>query len=229
MTQVFPRWFDAAARVAIVGAILLIPATAVGLAIFYRSDYVTGAKTAYEQPAPFSHAHHSGQLGIDCRYCHTSSEDSAFAGMPPTETCMNCHQQIWVGAETLAPVRESWKSNNPLRWQRVHNLPEFVYFHHGAHVAKGVGCVECHGRVDRMSLTWQAKPLTMGWCLDCHRNPGGHLRPRGEVTNMTWTPADATDPATGSQLGVDELARRLKNDYRIDSPRQLTSCSTCHR
>ncbi len=229
MTQVFPRWFDTLARAGIVGAVLLIPVTAGGLAIFYQSDYVTGAKTAYEQPVPFSHAHHTGQLGIDCRYCHKTSETSAFAGMPSTETCMNCHQQIWVGAETLAPVRESWKTGEPLRWQRVHNLPKYVYFHHGAHISKGVGCVECHGRVDRMALTYQEKPLTMGWCLDCHRDPAPHLRPKSEVYNLTWTPKDATDPATGSKIDSAELARWLKKDYDIDAPRKLTSCSTCHR
>jgi hypothetical protein len=216
--QIFPRWFDTVARAVIVGTILLVPATALGLGIFYRSDYVTGERAAYEQPVPFSHAHHVGQLGIDCRYCHTSVEEAGFAGLPPTETCMNCHEQIWVGAETLAPVRESWKANTPLRWRRVHNLPGYVYFDHSIHVAKGVGCVECHGRVDRMPLTWQEHPLTMGWCLDCHRDPAPHLRPRGEVFNMTWAPG----PDTPS--GAD-----LAKEYRVRDAHTLTSCSTCHR
>lgn len=229
MTQVFPRWFDTLARAGILCIVLMIPATTGGLALFYHSDYVTGTNTAYEQPVPFSHAHHTGQLGIDCRYCHDTSETSAFAGMPSTETCMNCHQQIWVGAEVLAPIRESWKSGEPLRWQRVHNLPGFVYFHHGAHVSKGVGCVECHGHVDQMPLTYQEKPLTMGWCLDCHRNPATHLRPRSEVYNMTWSAKEVIDPKSGSTVGTDELAAWLRNDYRIADTQKLTSCSTCHR
>ena len=218
MTQTFPRWFDTAARAGIGGAALLVPAVAIGLGIFYRADYVTGEHTAYEQPVPFSHAHHVGQLGIDCRYCHTSVEDAAFAGMPPTETCMNCHEQIWVGAELLAPVRESWEAGTPLRWKRVHNLPGFVYFDHSVHVAKGVGCAECHGRVDHMPLTWQEKPLTMGWCLDCHRDPAPHLRPRSEVFNLAWTRGPDDPPGD-----------RLAADYRVRDSHTLTSCSTCHR
>lgn len=229
MTQIFPRWFDTLARAAIVGSLLLVPGAAVALGIFYRSDYVTGAHTAYEQPLPFSHEHHVGQLGIDCRYCHTSVDQSAFAGMPSTETCMNCHEQIWVGAEMLAPVRESWKSGTPLHWKRVHNLPGFVYFDHSIHLAKGVGCVECHGRVDRMPLTWQEKPLTMGWCLDCHRDPASRLRPRSEVFNLTWTPSGHLDPLTGEPPPSGELGRELMKDYRVRDARDLTSCSTCHR
>ena len=218
MTQVFPRWFNTLSLAGIVGVVLLIPATALGLAIFYRSDYVTGAHAAYQQPVPFSHAHHVGQLGIDCRYCHTSVEESSFAGMPPTQTCMNCHEQIWVGADMLAPVRESWKNNKPIHWQRVHNLPGYVYFDHSAHIAKGVGCVECHGRVDEMPLTWQEKPLTMGWCLNCHRDPAPHLRPRSEVFNMTWTRGPNTPPGA-----------KLAADYAVRDAQTLTSCSTCHR
>jgi len=218
VTQVFPRWFNTLSLAGIVGVVLLIPATALGLAIFYRSDYVTGAHAAYQQPVPFSHAHHVGQLGIDCRYCHTSVEESSFAGMPPTQTCMNCHEQIWVGADMLAPVRESWKNNKPIHWQRVHNLPGYVYFDHSAHIAKGVGCVECHGRVDEMPLTWQEKPLTMGWCLNCHRDPAPHLRPRSEVFNMTWTRGPNTPPGA-----------KLAADYAVRDAQTLTSCSTCHR
>jgi hypothetical protein len=217
MPQIFPRWFDTIARAGIIGGALLVPGTALGLAIFYRSDYVTGAGVAYEQPVPFSHAHHVGQLGIDCRYCHTTVEEADFAGMPPTETCMNCHQQIWVGADLLAPVRESWKTGRALRWKRVHNLPGFVYFSHRPHIAHGVGCVECHGRVDEMPLTLQTAPLTMEWCLECHRHPTGHLRPRREVTNMTWQSSDAS------------LGQQLKEEYHVRDAHTLTSCSVCHR
>jgi hypothetical protein len=218
VTQIFPRWFDWLARAGIGGAALAVPAAALGLGVFYRSDYVTGAHEAVRQPVPFSHAHHVGQLGIDCRYCHQSAETAAFAGMPATQTCMNCHEQIWVGAELLKPVRESWKTGAPLRWQRVHNLPGFVYFDHSVHVAKGVGCAECHGRVDAMPLTWQEKPLTMGWCLDCHRDPAPRLRPRAEVFDMSWE--RGPDDPSGAQLA---------GDYRVRDAHTLTSCSTCHR
>jgi hypothetical protein len=217
MIQIFPRWFDTIARAVVVGGAFLVPAAALAIGVFYRSDYVTGAHAAAEQPVPFSHAHHVGQLGIDCRYCHASAESSGFAGMPATETCMNCHQQIWAGSDTLGPVRESWTTDTPLRWKRVHNLPGYVYFDHSAHVAKGVGCVECHGRVDTMPLTWQEKPLTMGWCLDCHRDPAPRIRPRAEVFNMMW------------ERGANESGAALAAKYRIDGARELTSCSTCHR
>jgi hypothetical protein len=227
MMQIFPRWFDTVARAGIVGGVLLVPATALGLAILYSSDYVTGANTAYEQPVPFSHEHHVGRLGIDCRYCHESATHSAFAGMPSTRTCMNCHQQIWVGAETLAPVRESWKTGTPIRWRRVHNLPGFVYFAHNIHISKGVGCVECHGRLDRMPLTWQVQPLTMAWCLECHRDPSPHLRPEREVFSTTWTVE--AERSLGNSAGRDEFAQRLKEHFRIRDTRTLTSCSTCHR
>jgi len=142
---------------------------------------------------------------------------------------MHCHQQMWVGADLLAPVRESYQAGKPLVWQRVHNLPEFVYFHHGAHVAKGVGCAECHGRVDRMPLTWQAKPLTMEWCLDCHRNPAPHMRPRAEVFSTTWSPDGWHDPVNGEPGGSGDLGRQLRDEYRVRDERTLTSCSTCHR
>jgi len=218
MTQIFPRWFDPLARFAIVGGMLLVPATAIAIGIFYRSSYVTAEHAPTEQTVPFSHAHHVGQLGIDCRYCHTSVDSADFAGIPPTETCMHCHEQIWVGSAALAPVRDSWKSGTPLRWQRVHSLPGFVYFNHSIHVAKGVGCAECHGRVDRMPLTWQEKPLTMAWCLECHRDPAEHLRPRSEVSNLAWVRSEQDPPG-----------KALAEEYRVKDSRALTSCSTCHR
>ena len=131
-----------------------------------------------EQPIPFSHAHHVGGLGIDCRYCHTSVETSSFAGIPPTKTCMNCHSQIWSTSPTLEPVRESFRTGVSIQWTRVNDLPDYVYFNHSIHVNKGIGCESCHGRVDRMPLTWQENSLQMDWCLDCHRDPGKHIRPR---------------------------------------------------
>lgn len=171
------------------------------------------------QAVPFSHKHHVGDVGLDCRYCHTSVERSAFAGMPPTSTCMTCHSQLFTDSPMLAPVVASFESGAPLQWNRVHDLPDFVYFNHSIHVNKGVGCVSCHGRVDRMPLTWQVNSLYMRWCLDCHRNPEKFLRPREEVFNMEYEPP------------VDQVAlgRRLAKDYGLPGVRQMTDCVTCHR
>ena len=171
------------------------------------------------QPVPFSHEHHVAGLGIDCRYCHTAVEVSSFAGIPPTATCMNCHSQIWSGSDVLKPLRDSFQTGTPIRWTRVHNLPDFVYFNHSIHVRKGVGCVTCHGPVDRMPLMWQDQTLQMEWCLDCHRAPEQYLRPREQVFNMNWRP-DREQRVLG---------RQLVKQYNIRNPRELTSCSTCHR
>ncbi len=219
MPQLFHRSMTTVGRVAVIGGLLLFAGTGPALALFYRSYYVTGAHEAYVQPVPFSHQHHVGQLGLDCRYCHTSVEVSPFAGVPPTEVCMNCHQQIWVGSDVLAPVRDSYRSGRSIPWERVHRLPGFVYFDHSAHVGKGVGCYSCHGDVDGMPLTWQTKSLLMEWCVQCHRNPAPHLRPLDEVFNMTWTP-----PADRAALG-----QRLAREYHVRGPEVLTSCSVCHR
>jgi hypothetical protein len=175
----------------------------------------------------FSHQHHVGGIGIDCRYCHTSVETSASAGIPPTKTCMNCHSQIWLSSPYLEPVRESWKTNKPLQWNRVHDLPDFAYFNHSIHVAKGVGCSTCHGRVDRMPLMWQNASLQMEWCLECHRNPENYVRPKEKVFDMEWRQKNS------SKEELDE-GRRLVSHYRIQVNAKnnitvLTSCSTCHR
>jgi len=182
------------------------------------SSYVTDQSVTREQPVPFSHAHHVGGLGLDCRYCHTSVATARFAGVPPTETCMTCHSQLWTNAAMLAPVRESLATNKPIHWRRVHVLPDYVYFDHSIHVAKGVGCSTCHGAVDRMPLMRQAAPLTMGWCLDCHRHPEAAIRPRDKVFDMKWTPPE------------DQIAqgRRLMTEYHINTE-HLTDCSKCHR
>lgn len=172
------------------------------------------------QPVPFSHEHHVGSLGIGCRYCHTGVEESPFAGLPQTRTCMTCHSQLWTEAPVTEPIRESARTGTPIHWKRVNDLPDHVYFDHSVHVANGVACESCHGRVDRMPLTRQAAPLTMSWCLSCHRDPAPHLRPRDAVYAMGWTPADGVDP--------DALATRLMAEYRI-RPAILTHCSTCHR
>jgi hypothetical protein len=183
-----------------------------------KSSYVTDQSVTREQPVPFSHAHHVGGLGLDCRYCHTSVTTSRFAGVPPTETCMTCHSQLWTNAPMLAPVRESLATNKPIHWQRVHVLPDYVYFDHSIHIAKGVGCSTCHGAVDRMPLMRQTAPLTMGWCLECHRHPETAIRPRDKIFDMKWTPPN------------DQIAegRRLMSEYHVD-PAHLTDCSKCHR
>ena len=229
MPQVFPKGFNSVARVTVFGLPLLFISTGVGLAFFYRSSYATGTYEIREQPVPFSHAHHVGQLGIDCRYCHTSVETSGFAGIPPAKTCMNCHQQMWTGSDMLAPVRESYRTGQPIPWQRVHNLPHFAYFNHSIHIAKGVGCVSCHGRVDEMPLMFQSKTLLMEWCLDCHRGPEKVLRPRDEVFSMTWKPSDLTNPDTGKPYDQATLGAQLKDKHGVRDSVFLTSCSICHR
>lgn len=181
-----------------------------------RSPYEMLQAVPREQPLPFSHEHHAGGLGIDCRYCHVTVEESSFADIPPTSTCMNCHSQMWAVAPALAPVRQSYLTGRSIQWTRVYRLPEYVYFDHSIHVNKGVGCSTCHGRVDRMPLTWQAPELTMGWCLDCHTNPAKYVRPKSQVFNMSYT-------APPDQMA---LGRQLVREYHIQS---LDSCSICHR
>ncbi len=174
-----------------------------------------------EQPVPFSHKHHVTDDGLDCRYCHTSVEDSAFAGLPPTETCMTCHSQLYTDQRMLQPVVESFAMDEPLQWNRVNDLPDFVYFNHSVHVNNGVGCATCHGRVDRMPLSWKAHTLTMQWCLSCHRDPAPHLRPKMEIFNMSWKP-----PSDESKRR--KLEKSLIRAFAIDT-RNLTDCSICHR
>jgi Cytochrome c7 and related cytochrome c len=219
MPQIFHRSFNTISKVSILGSLLIVGLLFWVVMVIYRSPYVSAADTTYLQPVPFSHEHHVGRLGIDCRYCHTSVEDSSFAGIPPTKTCMNCHSQMWVGSTMLEPVRDSYRTGESIEWQRVHNLGQFVYFDHSIHVAKGVGCVTCHGEVDKMPLMYQANTLQMSWCLGCHRNPQDFVRPRSEVFNTHWTPRE--DQAAEGEKLVDE--------YHIQNPQSLTSCSTCHR
>ena len=237
MAQVFHRSMNAVSRIVVFGLPLLFMASAVTGSVVYRSGYITGRGETIDQPVPFSHMHHVGQLGIDCRYCHTSVESSSFANVPPTKTCMNCHQQIWAGSEMLNPVRESYKQNKSIPWERVHNLPDYVYFNHSIHVAKGVGCVACHGQVDQMPLTYQTKSLLMEWCIKCHRNPEPNLRPTSEITSMTFKPADYANPETGEKKNPDtgkpytqaEIGKLMKDKYHVRDALTLTSCSICHR
>jgi hypothetical protein len=219
MSQLFHRTTNIYSRLSIVAALVFI--TFLGGVVFflYLSGYHTGQNEFVQQPIQFSHAHHAGGMGIDCRYCHTSVEESSFANIPPTKTCMNCHSQLWTNAPILEPVRASFREDKPLEWVRVNDLPDFVYFNHGIHVRKGVGCATCHGQVDRMPLMFQKATLFMTWCLDCHRNPAPNLRPRDQVFNMSWV-RPANDPGLGE---------RLVKEYKIGTVEQLTSCSTCHR
>src|SRR5579862_5636297 len=170
MAQIFHRSANTLARASILGVVLLLSAVGAALMQFQRSPYVTTQHLAPEQPIPFSHQHHVGGVGLDCRYCHTSVEDSGYAGIPPTKTCMNCHAQIWTNAAMLEPVRTSWASGESIPWIKIHDLPDFVYFNHEIHVNKGVGCNTCHGPVDQMPLVYQYASLQMEFCLDCHRN-----------------------------------------------------------
>jgi hypothetical protein len=216
MPQIFHRSTNTLSRVSIFGAAFMGAAGLWLILEINRSPYVTRAFEAREQPVPFSHAHHVGGIGIDCRYCHTSVDRSAVAGIPPTKTCMNCHSQIWSQSPTLEPVRASFRTDTSLEWTRVHDLPDFVYFNHSAHVNKGIGCSTCHGRVDLMPLTWQEHSLQMEWCLECHRQPEKYVRPKAEVYNVAYEP-----PA--DQL---EQGRKLIREYNIHT---RVSCSTCHR
>jgi hypothetical protein len=219
MAQVFRRSANAIAKGSIVGAVALIAAVSLGAVTLDHSDYNTGAFLEKEQPVQFSHRHHRGDDGISCRYCHTSVEVSDSAGLPPTQTCMNCHSQIWADSPYLEPVRESWRTGRPIKWTKVHDLPDFVYFSHRAHVNKGVGCSTCHGDVASMAVLYQVTPLKMGWCLDCHREPERNLRPRDQIYNTKWQP-----PANQREAGL-----KLKREYNVLGADVLTSCSTCHR
>ena len=219
MAQIFHRSTNTISRVSLFSALFLAGLALVVAGAVARSPYMTNANIAREQPVQFSHKHHVGDDGIDCRYCHTAVETSAVAGIPPTKTCMNCHSLLFADSAYLEPVRESFRSGKSIEWARVHRLPDFVYFNHSIHVNKGVGCATCHGQVNQMPLIFQASSLQMEWCLDCHRNPEQFLRPREQVFNMDWKP-----PADQTAQGL-----QLKKEYNIRSALELTSCSTCHR
>ena len=217
MPQLFKPSSNAWARSSIVLAVVLLGGLG-GLMFELIADsrYATRQGDAREQPIPFSHAHHVGSMGIDCRYCHTGVDNSQHAGVPPTKTCINCHSQIWINSSTLEPVRESYRTNESIRWTKVHDLPDYVYFNHSIHIKKGVGCKTCHGRVDRMPLMYMQSSLEMRWCLDCHRNPEQFLRPRQFITTMGYEPSEPQE-----QLGV-----RLVKEYNVQ---KLETCWTCHR
>ncbi|MDZ4774122.1 MAG: cytochrome c3 family protein [Planctomycetota bacterium] len=240
MAQIFHKSFNSLAKISIVAG-GLVALTAVGYAalLFNRNPAVTQQGVSREQPVPFSHDHHVGGLGIDCRYCHTTVEISAKAGVPPTKTCMSCHSQVWKDAEILEPVRASFREDKSVEWLRIHDLPDFVYFDHSIHVKKGVGCESCHGRVDRMPLMLRENTLNMEWCLECHRDPVKNLRPREAIYEMDWT----TKFFEKERLNVDEHGHPVMNDLEIqaklDAEQQnlareynvhtQINCSICHR
>ena len=221
---VFPRWATLLLPLIVIVAVgvpvylgLLIP--------FGLSPTTLNVGYQPRQPVPYSHELHVNQLGMDCRYCHTTVDRSAFAAIPPTQTCMNCHHAIRKNSAKLKPVRDSYRTGKPIAWVKVNDLPDYVYFNHSVHVNAGVSCVECHGRVDRMDETGvrTVQNMSMSWCLSCHRNPGPHLRPRKEVFNLAWAPLNGQ---TQAQFSHDQ---KLMKKYDIPSTRSLTDCSTCHR
>ena len=218
MPQIFSRSANTIARVTIFLIVLFLCGLVWGGYRAFWSPYTTMQGIPLDQPVPFSHKHHVSDDGIDCRYCHTGVETSGFAGLPPTETCMTCHSQIWRDAPMLEPVRASLRENKPLAWNRVHDLPDFVFFNHSIHVQKGIGCSTCHGPVDQMPLTWKQESLYMKWCIDCHRDPQKNIRPAEQVFNTRWQP-----PADQKTRGA-ELAQQ----YHVHTE-HLTDCSACHR
>jgi hypothetical protein len=216
MGALFPRSANTVVRL---GALLLLatPLLVVGgLYVYSFSPLYTSQYSQVEQLIQFDHRHHVWDDGIDCRYCHRTVETSPYAGIPPTSICMTCHEQIWNKSPLLDEVRARYFSDRAIPWSRVHRLPDFVYFNHSIHVNKGIGCVSCHGRVDQMALVEQVAPLTMAWCLDCHRNPSSRLRPSEEITNMSWDPGPNRD----------QLASELTQKYQVST---RTNCTTCHR
>lgn len=237
MSQIFHPSTNSVAKVSIVAVLLLAGGAGYALMGVNRSPYVSRAKIPFDQPVPFSHKHHVAGLGIDCRYCHATVERTAFAGIPETETCMSCHSMIWTNAKILEPVRQSWATGKSLEWTRVHDLPGFVYFNHSIHINKGMGCSECHGRVDQMPLMYQENTLYMEWCLDCHRNPEARVRPRDKVFQMDYKHPECLPGLEGGEgkegekakepcVSQEELGKKLVAEYKIQ---KLTDCYTCHR
>lgn len=213
MAQIFPRWANEVPRRILLGLIILVTALVAGVWYYFSPEY-TDVGYAPEQPVPYSHEVHAGKLGLDCQYCHTEVFNSKQANLPPTQTCMNCHEQVLTDSENLAKIRESWETGQPVEWVRVHNLPDYAYFNHAAHVNVGVGCESCHGRVDRMEVVFQKEPLSMSWCMDCHRNPEQYVRPVEEVTTMGFQAENQV------VQGRDLVAK-----HNIQPP---TYCQSCH-
>ncbi len=215
MSQIFPEWSNKLPLVLLIVALGAL-VSMVGFFWYYGSPKYTDVGYAPVQPVQYSHKLHAGDLGIDCRYCHYSVETSAVANVPPTQICMNCHTLIKADSEKLLPVRQSWMTGLPIEWVRVHKVGEYAYFNHSIHIDRGVSCISCHGNVAQMEVVTQKEPLSMSWCLDCHRNPGPNLRPVNEVTNMKWEKPD----------NQSEFAAKVIDEKNISPP---TDCSGCHR
>ncbi|MFQ5655633.1 MAG: cytochrome c3 family protein [Planctomycetota bacterium] len=226
---IFPPWIDQLTR--LLGMVLAFGGVYVVLLVtFGASPRTTDVGYMPEQPVPYSHALHAGELGIDCRYCHTGVEVSAAAAIPPTQTCMNCHRKVLPDSVKLKPVVESYQTGVPVRWVRVHDLPDYVYFNHSAHVTRGVSCVSCHDRVDRMVEVYQAMPLSMGWCLQCHRDPARELRPRERVTDLGWGGERSGEERTEAGRAImRDLGLLDEQGHETERMELLTNCSTCHR
>lgn len=249
---VFPRWVNYLLPLIVLGAVgggLYLPV----LVGFGLSAETLSTGYAPEQPVPFSHAMHVGELGMDCRYCHTTVEEADFAAIPPTQVCINCHAPgteasgVKKDSDALDPVHESYETGEPIEWAKVHDLPDYAYFNHSAHVNRGVSCVSCHGRVDTMEVVSRAEPLSMAWCLDCHREPEKHLRPAEHVTDLDWDPREHLlahadeyeahlDEGQGERLEEMDRAEAqlvigeaVKQEYSIHDTTYMVSCSTCHR
>jgi len=241
MAQVFHRSSNTLARASILATLLLVAGVLWTALEISRSPYTTYAGVAKAQPVPFSHQHHVAGLGIDCRYCHTSVENSSFAGIPPTKTCMNCHSQIWTNAPMLEPVRDSYRTGKSLVWTRLNDLPDYVYFDHSIHINKGVGCNSCHGPVNKMPLMYAEASLQMEWCLNCHRAPEKFLRPHkvagrpneDQIFNMDYQEPSSARPVVledgKSFTDQIQLGTYLKNVNHVRSVMDITSCNTCHR
>ena len=216
MSQLFRPSANNLARASILGGVVLLGGIGFAVLAFERSPWVTRQGVVMEQPIPFSHDHHVAQIGIDCRYCHTSVEVAASAGIPPTATCMNCHNMLFTNADMLEPVRASLREEKPLEWNRVHDLPDFAFFNHSVHLANGMGCSTCHGKVHEMQLMFRENTLQMNWCIDCHKNPAPHVRPKDKLFDTTWDPASLSDEERATLVAEYDLQPKL-------------SCSTCHR
>lgn len=217
MSAIFPKWTNRLPVMIITGGLLVGTAVTAGVWYYLTPKY---SRVGYQpiQPVPFSHAVHAGQLGMDCRYCHTGVEKSWFSNIPAASTCMNCHTQVLKDDPRLAPVRESAATGRPIEWIQIHKLPEFVYFNHSVHVNRGISCVECHGRIDQMDEVYHAKPFSMSFCLECHRHPELKLRPESKITDLAWHPE-----SEAAQLKFGEQA---KKEWKVES---LQTCSACHR
>jgi len=224
MANIFPRWTNLLPIKVLVCAGVTVGALTAGIWYYFTPKYT---RVGYQpsQPVPFSHALHVGQLGMDCRYCHSNVEVSSHSNVPSTQTCMNCHAHVKAESPKLQVVRDSYEKGTPIPWVKIHQVPDYAYFNHAVHVARGVSCKSCHGEINQMEVVWHDQPQSMGWCLDCHRAPEQHLRPRDQVTNLDWKPIESDDPAELAKAQL-ELGKQLKALHQIAPPE---NCAACHR